>query len=335
MSTTEVLPALLETSDRQSQILISQLVTPSSAKNHTIKSNTQQTSYGKLVDTYGNEFKVPEYSFKEIRDAIPPHCFERSAITGFRYIAQDLTLLTTTFYVFNTYVTPSLVPSWYARFALWSLYTFLQGLFGIGIWVIAHECGHQAFSNSKALNDATGWVLHSLLMVPYFSWKLSHKQHHALHNNLARDMQFVPKAREQYGKHTGKIAHSNWEFTEEMPLRTIVELLAQQLIGWPRYLLTNDSGTTDYKNRADGRGVGKYNGLGGGVNHFDPRSPLFAANEGHLILLSDYGLAMTLCLTSYIGFKYGRLNILIWYWIPYLWVNHWLGIFLEHIVSFV
>ena len=290
-----------------------------------VQSKEQQKSYGKLIDGYGNEFKVPEYSFKQIKDAIPAHCFKRSAITGFLYIGQDVSLMTLTFYIFNTYVTVATVPSFCTRFVLWSLYTFLQGLFGIGIWVIAHECGHQAFSDFKILNDTVGWTLHSFLLVPYFSWKLSHKQHHALHNNLAKDMQFVPKSRDRYGKHTGKAAHSNWEFTEDIPLRTFAELVAQQLLGWPRYLLSNDSGTTAYQDRADGRGKGKYNGMGGGVNHFDPNSPLFTADEGHLILLSDCGLALNLSFVSYIGFVYGWTNILVWYWIPYFWVNHWLG----------
>lgn len=49
----------------------------------------------------------------------------------------------------------------FARVALWSLYGFANGLVGTGLWVLAHECGHQAFSESKALNNAVGWVLHS------------------------------------------------------------------------------------------------------------------------------------------------------------------------------
>ena len=290
-----------------------------------VGNESRKASYGKIVDTYGKEFKVPEYSFKQIKDAIPARCFEKSALTGFRYIVQDLSLIILTFYVFNTYVTESKVPSWYLRFSLWTLYTFLQGLFGIGVWVIAHECGHGAFSDSKTLNDITGWTLHSVLLVPYFSWKLSHKQHHALHNNLAKDMQFVPKSREEYGKHTGKSKHSNWEFTEEMPLRTAVELVIQQLIGWPRHLLTHDSASAGYQLRPDGRGAGKRHGLGKGVNHFNPYSPLFNADESHLILLSDLGLTLTLSATAYIGYVYGWVNILVWYWVPYLWVNHWLG----------
>src|SRR5947208_2677062 len=33
---------------------------------------------GVLLDTYGNEFEIPDYTIKDIRDAIPKHCFERS-----------------------------------------------------------------------------------------------------------------------------------------------------------------------------------------------------------------------------------------------------------------
>ena len=54
---------------------------------------------------------------------------------------------------------PALYPA--ARLVLWAFYTFFTGLFATGLWVIAHECGHQAFSESKTINNAVGWVLHS------------------------------------------------------------------------------------------------------------------------------------------------------------------------------
>lgn len=43
-----------------------------------------------------------------------------------------------------------------------------------GVWVIAHECGHQAFSKYQWLNDSVGLVLHTALLVPYFSWRITH-----------------------------------------------------------------------------------------------------------------------------------------------------------------
>jgi omega-6 fatty acid desaturase / acyl-lipid omega-6 desaturase (Delta-12 desaturase) len=54
---------------------------------------------------------------------------------------------------------PLLYPA--ARLALWALYGFWAGLFATGLWVIAHECGHQAFSEYKIVNNTVGWVLHS------------------------------------------------------------------------------------------------------------------------------------------------------------------------------
>jgi omega-6 fatty acid desaturase (delta-12 desaturase) len=49
----------------------------------------------------------------------------------------------------------------FARLAIWSLYGFWAGLFATGLWVIAHECGHQAFSEYKFINNTVGWILHS------------------------------------------------------------------------------------------------------------------------------------------------------------------------------
>ena len=46
-------------------------------------------------------------------------------------------------------------------FSVWALYGFWAGLFATGLWVIGHECGHQAFSESKTINNTVGWILHS------------------------------------------------------------------------------------------------------------------------------------------------------------------------------
>ena len=57
-----------------------------------------------------------------------------------------------------------------ARLSLWSLYGFWTGLFATGLWVVAHECGHQAFSESKFINNSVGWVLHSAFVSCFFSY---------------------------------------------------------------------------------------------------------------------------------------------------------------------
>ncbi|MCJ1470672.1 hypothetical protein MMC07_009319 [Pseudocyphellaria aurata] len=305
---------------------------PSSTSLSSLSSDNQfclEHTSAKLRDTYGNEFHLPDFTIKQIRDAIPAHCFERSGVRGLGYVARDIVSLAVTFYLFNTYLTPENVPSTAARAALWGVYTFVQGLFGTGLWVLAHECGHQSFSASKILNDTVGWICHSALLVPYFSWKISHGKHHKATGHIERDMVFVPKTREVYASRLGCFAHELSELMEETPIVTAVTLIGQQLVGWFLYLSTNRTGHNCHERQAEGRGKGKKNGLAGGVNHFNPSSPLYEAKDGKLVLLSDLGLAIASGVLLFLGKNFGWSNLAVWYFLPYMWVNHWLGKLLE------
>ena len=284
----------------------------------------QQEPKQKLVDTYGNEFKLPNYTIKDIRDAIPKHCFERSAATGLYYVARDIVSLATTFYLFNAYCTPEYVPSTLLRAGLWAGYTFVQGLFGTGLWVLAHECGHQSFSPSKTLNDTVGWICHSALLVPYFSWKISHGKHHKATGNMERDMVFVPRTREEHASKKDWLLHEMHELLEETPIYTATTLISQQLGGWPAYLTMNVTGHNFHSKQTEGKGAGRKNG-DGSVNHFLPNSPLYEKKDEYLILLSDLGLLITGSVLATVGYNFGWANLAVWYFIPYLWVNHWLG----------
>ncbi|KAF6237914.1 hypothetical protein HO173_004115 [Letharia columbiana] len=288
------------------------------------QSVTSEAQYGRLVDTYGNEFQVPEFTINDVRAAIPKHCFERSAARGLMYVARDIFSLATTFALFHLLWTPANVPSDSVRAAGWALYTFIQGCFGTGLWVMAHECGHQSFSPSKTLNDTVGFICHSALLVPYFSWKISHGKHHKATGHLERDMVFVPKTREQYASRIGRAAHELAELAEETPIVTAGSLIGQQLAGWILYLSLNTTGHNSHTRQKEGRGQGKKNGWGGNVNHFDPSSPLYEAKDSKLILASDLGLAAAAGILILIGKNFGWANLAVWYFLPYLWVNHWL-----------
>ncbi|PKY08811.1 oleate delta-12 desaturase [Aspergillus campestris IBT 28561] len=297
---------------------------PSSTSLSSMASDAEATKASKLLDTYGNEFKIPDYTIKQIRDAIPAHCYQRKAWTSLYYVFRDIAILAAVFYAFHNYVTPENIPSLPVRTGLWALYTVVQGMVGTGVWVLAHECGHQAFSPSKVLNDTVGFICHSALLVPYFSWKISHGKHHKATGNVARDMVFIPKTREQYASRVGKAVHELSELMEETPIATALHMILQQLFGWPLYLLTNVTGHNHHERQPEGRGKGKSNGYFGGVNHFNPSSPLYEAKDAKLILLSDLGLAIVGSVLYYVGSTYGWLNLSVWYGIPYLWVNHWL-----------
>ncbi|GAB1525616.1 hypothetical protein RhiTH_008779 [Rhizoctonia solani] len=179
----------------------------------------------KLGSDGPEKFVVPELSVKDCLSVIPPHCFERSALRSFSYVAMDFALLGAFHHTASTYIprinptelpldslvaalpenlqpiAQSLSPHFYsfARFAGWQVYALGAGLVGTGLWIIAHECGHQAFSTSKTLNNAVGWVLHSALGVPYHSWRISHARHHAATSHCTRDEAYVPRTRSQKG----------------------------------------------------------------------------------------------------------------------------------------
>ena len=65
-----------------------------------------------------------------------------------------------------------LIPLRWAFAPIWLAYGAATGTVATGMWVIAHECGHGAFSDNRRLQDAVGYFLHSLMLVPYFSWQV-------------------------------------------------------------------------------------------------------------------------------------------------------------------
>ncbi|KAK9239415.1 fatty acid desaturase-domain-containing protein [Lipomyces kononenkoae] len=255
-------------------------------------------------DALGRDFVPPEFTIKDILDAIPKHCFERSLSRSLAHVVRDL------FYaacLFGLATQIYRIPYLPARVVAWVLYGFCQGLVGTGLWVLAHECGHGAFSPYKLANDTVGWLLHSCLFVPYHSWRITHSKHHKATGHLARDMVFVPRDVTRY-KRSRQIA----ELTEEAPIVTLFWLLVQQVFGWPAYLAMNVTGQ-------------KYKGVSAlRLSHFDPSAPMFDAKDFGDIIISDVGILVAGTL-AYLGIqKWGWLNFVLYYFIPYLWINNWL-----------
>merc|ERR1719379_1593479 len=75
---------------------------------------------------------------------------------------------------------------------LWLAYGAVAGTVWTGMWVVAHECGHGAFSDNRFIQDLVGYVLHTALLVPYFSWQHSHAVHHANTNHITKGETHVP-----------------------------------------------------------------------------------------------------------------------------------------------
>jgi hypothetical protein len=63
---------------------------------------------------------------------------------------------------------------------VWPLYWIAQGTMFWSLFVVGHDCGHQSFSPSRALNDFVGNIVHASIMVPYHGWRVSHRKHHGV-----------------------------------------------------------------------------------------------------------------------------------------------------------
>ena len=102
-----------------------------------------------------------------------------------------------------------------------------------GVWVIAHECGHHAFSDYSLVDDAVGLVLHSSLLVPYFSWKYSHRRHHNNTGSMSKDEVFLPKIRDRLGVSAMLL---------NTPIGRLLFIILTLPVGLPLYLAFNVSG---------------------------------------------------------------------------------------------
>ncbi|KAL4436995.1 hypothetical protein ABPG75_004134 [Micractinium tetrahymenae] len=241
----------------------------------------------------------PLFSVATLRKAIPKHCWERSLLRSSAYLAADLAMLAALVYA-SFFIDAAPVPPAVRWLVLWPLYWYFAGAVATGVWVIAHECGHQAFSEYQAVNDGVGLVLHSLLLVPYYSWKHSHRRHHSNTGSLAKDEVFVPDTREDVS--------DKWELGQAFPVR-LIKLLGTVTVGWPLYLFFNVSSRPYDK---------KW------VNHFDPWSPIFSKRERIEVAVSDVALVAVLYGLRQLAATMGWAWLVKTYVIPYLIVNFWL-----------
>ncbi|KAK9079060.1 hypothetical protein SSX86_000730 [Deinandra increscens subsp. villosa] len=238
----------------------------------------------------------PPFTVGDIKKTIPAHCFHRSLLRSFSYVASDLTVVFLLFHLATT-LFPRLPPP--VKYLAWPVYWTVQGCVLTGVWVIAHECGHHAFSDHQWVDDAVGLVLHSCLLVPYFSWKYSHRRHHSNTGSLERDEVFVPKPKSKIPRfsrylnnHTGRL----------------LTLLVTLIFGWPLYLAFNVSG----------RPYDRF------ACHYAPSSPIFNTREKIQIWVSDIALATVAYGLYRAAMAKGVMWLVCVYGVPLLIVNGFL-----------
>jgi omega-6 fatty acid desaturase (delta-12 desaturase) len=248
--------------------------------------------------------KEAPFTLKQIRDAVPAHCFERSTFWSSFYLARDVAMALVMLLVVAPWI--DTVSSVALRVVLWTAFAVLQGVILTGVWVCAHECGHSAFSSSDNINNVVGLVAHSALLVPFFSWKFTHAAHHGATNHITKDQVFVPFV-EKEAPPMEKI----WEVLEDAPLLNLVYAVRMFLIGWPAYLIANVSAAPPAKSDEF-------------ASHFLPNSSIFSKEQRFYVTVSNYGLVVVLGLLSIWINRYGFAHFATRYLFPYLNVNFWL-----------
>jgi hypothetical protein len=67
----------------------------------------------------------PNFTVDDLRNCIPPHCWNRSLLKSFSYLAWDLLLIGVTAYLAFHYIEDPRVPVW-LQIPLWGLYLLFQ-----------------------------------------------------------------------------------------------------------------------------------------------------------------------------------------------------------------
>lgn len=278
---------------------------------------------GKALSLKPDDFPLS----RDIRAVLPKDSFEPDTATSLSYLSVSVigTALCTfvginALSVFN--------PSNILSFPFWAAYSVVTGTVAMGLWVLAHECGHGAFSKDRKLQDIVGFCIHSLLLVPYYSWQRSHAVHHKYTNHMELGETHVPEPMED--NTSPGIKARSW-FIEKFGTKNGlnvwggIQAFLHLIVGWPAYLLIGATG-------GPARGM---------TNHFYPdplttpsmpKKELFKGNWKEKVLKSDIGIAAVVgglvAWTACNGFA----QMMALYGGPLLVINAWLVLYtwLQH-----
>ena len=262
---------------------------------------------GKALDL--NASDIP--SLIEIKNILPKRSFSIKTTTSLKYLLQSISI--------QIFVTALgfIIPFSKDMIPVWILYSILSGTTAMGFWVLAHECGHGAFSKNKILETSIGYVLHSLLLVPYFSWQRSHSIHHRFTNHISKGETHVPIVigGDGINEKKGGLDEINTSISLGKTKYGILQLILHLLFGWPAYLLTGSTGGLEY----------------GTSNHFWPKKPfsnkLWFSKWVKKVWISDIGVLVTLFLLFKAIAFFGLIPVIAFYFGPLLVVNCWLVIY--------
>mmetsp|Transcript_11509 Transcript_11509/g.13584 ORF Transcript_11509/g.13584 Transcript_11509/m.13584 type:complete len:473 (+) Transcript_11509:49-1467(+) len=318
---------------RDSALLMVAISPPDLGIGTDIGTDSDKNRSGAMMDTTGialsglkgKALSLTDADFpkaKELKAVIPKDCFIPETKKSLGYLSVSIAGTAACTAVGIKLLGLVGLSKWTLPF--WTAYSAVTGTVAMGLWVLAHECGHGAFSKNKKLQDAVGYIIHSIMLVPYYSWQRSHAVHHLYTNHMELGETHVPERYE--GEGAGSYAVRKF-IVSKFGLKVWggFQATLHLLIGWPAYLLIGATGGPD-------RGL---------TNHFlpnpitKPKQPsreLFPGKWKEKVLKSDLGVAAVLaCVGTWTAFR-GFKQVMALYGGPLIVVNAWLVIYtwLQH-----
>ena len=173
-----------------------------------------------------------------LKSVIPKDCFKVDTLTSLRYLS--ISVAASAACVAAGFAALPIVGTSPLSIPFWALYAAVAGTVEMGLWVLAHECGHGAFSKDLRIQDTVGFVIHSILLVPYYSWQRSHAVHHRYTNHMELGETHVPEVWSEDVNEGSSIQRRQKlvdMFGEEAGLKMWGSLQAvlHLVFGWPAY----------------------------------------------------------------------------------------------------
>ena len=227
------------------------------------------------------------FTLQDVRKAIPAYCFQSNLWRSLSYFCLDLGAI-----AFLYWAAACINSAWFFPF-----FWLMQGTMFWALFVIGHDCGHGSFSRYRWLNHLIGHLSHAPILVPYHSWRISHRTHHANTGNIETDESWSPVTESQYN---------------QMPWYERLVRFHLILFVYPLYLFRRSPGKQG--------------------SHFLPRSPLFHPHEQWDVLISTICCTLMLVLLFGLGVYQGFGFLFAYYLMPYLVFVVWLDLvtFLHH-----
>ncbi|KAA1474447.1 hypothetical protein DENSPDRAFT_781704 [Dentipellis sp. KUC8613] len=275
------------------------------------------------------DFLPPQITLADLHAVVPRELYKKSTLKGIFFVARDIGVsivlysaarhIDTLLQLLSRSLRLNQAALQIVGYALWTAYWWFQGLALAGWWCLGHEAGHGTLSDYRWVNHVVGFSLHTFLLVPYYSWRSTHRAHHKATSSVERDENYVPRTRAQYSLPPPEKSRATdyHELFEETPLYTLGRMLLMQAFGWHAYLAYNAMGSPSYPE---------------GTNHFSPSSALFKPHERSGVIASNIGLSAMASVLFWCSRSMGAGNVCKLYIIPYLLANNWIVLltFLHH-----